>query len=150
MNTFETNRRFDRVVSVEMFEHMRNYQVLLKKIASWMKPAATLFVHMFTHRRFAYPFEVRDASDWMSQYFFTGGIMPSDGLLLYFQDDVMLREHWQVSGTHYARTAEAWLAKMDAHRPEILPLLEQTYGGSDSAPSDRKKKALKWWVYWRV
>jgi len=150
MNSFDTSRRFDRVVSVEMFEHMRNYQRLLKKIASWMKPAATLFVHIFTHNRFAYPFEVHDASDWMSQYFFTGGIMPSDDLLLHFQDDVKIREHWQVDGTHYAGTAEAWFANMDAHRAEILPLFEQTYGGRASVPSDRKKVALKWWVYWRV
>lgn len=150
MNTFETSRRFDRVVSVEMFEHMRNYQLLLRKIASWMKPAATLFLHIFTHRRFAYPFEVRDASDWMSQYFFTGGIMPSDDLLLYFQDDVKIREHWQVSGTHYAKTAEAWLANMDAHRSEIVPLFEQAYGGTAPARSDPENEALRWWVYWRV
>jgi cyclopropane-fatty-acyl-phospholipid synthase len=150
MNSFDTSRRFKRVVSVEMFEHMRNYRLLLRKIASWMKPAATLFVHIFTHKRFAYPFEVRDASDWMSQYFFTGGIMPSDDLLLYFQDDVTIREHWQVSGLHYAKTAEAWLSNMDRHRTEILPQFEQTYGGSDSGLSDRRKEALKWLVYWRV
>jgi len=150
MNSFDTSRRFDRVVSVEMFEHMRNYQLLLKKIASWMKPAATLFVHIFTHNRFAYPFEVRDGSDWMSQYFFTGGIMPSDDLLLYFQDDVRIREHWQVSGTHYAKTAEAWLANMDVHRTQILPLFEQTYGSTASTHSTRSQEALKWCVYWRV
>ncbi|HEX7961291.1 MAG TPA: cyclopropane-fatty-acyl-phospholipid synthase family protein [Terriglobales bacterium] len=150
MNTFETSRRFDRVVSVEMFEHMRNYQLLLNKIASWMKPAGTLFVHIFTHRRFAYPFEVRDASDWMSQYFFTGGIMPSDDLLLYFQDDLQIRQHWQLSGTHYAKTAEAWLANMDDHRAEILPLFGQTYGDTAANLLDRRKEARKWWVYWRV
>jgi cyclopropane-fatty-acyl-phospholipid synthase len=150
MNSFDTSRRFDRVVTVEMFEHMRNYQLLLKKIASWMKPAATLFIHIFTHRRFAYPFEVRDASDWMSRYFFTGGIMPSDDLLLYFQGDVKIREHWQVDGMHYAKTAEAWLANMDAHRRQILPLFEQTYAGTASTHSARSKEALKWWVYWRA
>jgi cyclopropane-fatty-acyl-phospholipid synthase len=150
MNSFDTSRRFDRVVSVEMFEHMRNYQLLLRKIASWMKPEATLFVHIFTHKTFAYPFEVHDASDWMSQYFFTGGIMPSDDLLLYFQDDVNIRDHWLVSGTHYSKTAEAWLTNMDAHRKEILLLFEQTYGRTASTSSGRRKEALKWWVYWRV
>ena len=138
---FPAETRFDRVVSVEMFEHMRNYRTLLARIASWMAPKATLFVHIFTHRTFAYPFEVRDETDWMARYFFTGGIMPSDDLLLYFQRDVLLLEHWQVPGWHYSLTSEAWLQNMDHHRAEIMPLLAQTYG----AP-----QALRWWVYWRV
>ncbi|MGC4083327.1 MAG: cyclopropane-fatty-acyl-phospholipid synthase family protein [Vicinamibacterales bacterium] len=138
---FPEGVRFDRVVSVEMFEHMRNYEVLLQRISGWMNPGATLFVHIFTHARYAYPFEVRDESDWMAKYFFTGGIMPSDDLLLYFQRDLRLREHWQVDGTHYQRTAEAWLVNMDAHRARILPLLTEVYG---------KRDAGKWWNYWRV
>jgi cyclopropane-fatty-acyl-phospholipid synthase len=138
---FPASRRFDRVVSVEMFEHMRNYETLLGRIAGWMRPQATLFVHIFSHTRFAYPFEVRDDSDWMARYFFTGGIMPSDDLLLYFQRDLRLREHWQLDGTHYQLTAEAWLANMDRHRDELLPLLAQTYGAD---------QARRWWVYWRV
>jgi cyclopropane-fatty-acyl-phospholipid synthase len=132
---------FDRVVSVEMFEHMRNYDELLRRVASWMKPQATLFVHIFTHRDVAYPFEVRDASDWMARYFFTGGIMPSDDLLLYFQRDLRIESHWQVDGTHYQRTAEDWLANMDRHREELLPVLAATYGGNE---------VRRWWVYWRV
>jgi cyclopropane-fatty-acyl-phospholipid synthase len=143
MNRLEKpgNRLFDRVVSVEMFEHMRNYELLLARVASWMKPAGTLFVHIFTHREYAYPFEVRDESDWMSRYFFTGGIMPSDDLLLYFQRDVRLSDHWQVSGRHYQLTSEAWLANMDANRAAIMPLFVQTYGAD---------QATRWWVYWRV
>jgi cyclopropane-fatty-acyl-phospholipid synthase len=142
---FPAGRRFDRVVSVEMFEHMRNYESLLRRIAGWMREDATLFVHIFTHREFAYPFETRGAGDepgdWMSRHFFTGGIMPSDDLLLYFQSDVVLREHWHVPGRHYQRTAEDWLANMDRHRGEIVPLFAATYG---------EREARKWWVYWRV
>jgi cyclopropane-fatty-acyl-phospholipid synthase len=138
---FPAGTQFDRVVSVEMFEHMRNYQTLLARVASWMKPAATLFVHIFTHSRYAYPFEVRDESDWMAKYFFTGGIMPSDDLLHYFQSDVRLIDHWQVDGRHYQLTAEAWLQNMDSSRATVMPILQTAYGAD---------QALKWWVYWRV
>jgi len=140
-NRFTDGAVFDRVVSVEMFEHMRNYRLLLKKVASFLKPDGKLFVHIFTHKEFAYLFEVRDETDWMSQYFFTGGIMPSDDLLFYFNDDLRVEQHWQVDGTHYGRTAEAWLKNMDRHKREILPLFEQTYG---------KENSLKWWVRWRL
>jgi cyclopropane-fatty-acyl-phospholipid synthase len=141
MNTFTIEETFDRVVSVEMFEHMRNYRLLMKKVASFLKPDGKLFVHIFTHKEYAYLFEVKDQSDWMSKYFFTGGIMPSDGLLFYFNEDLSVSGHWHVSGTHYGKTADAWLANMDRHRPEIMPLLEDTYG---------KGHALQWWVYWRL
>jgi cyclopropane-fatty-acyl-phospholipid synthase len=133
--------RFDRVVSVEMFEHMRNYETLLARIAGWMSAEATLFVHIFTHHRFAYTFEVRDETDWMAKYFFTGGIMPSDDLLHYFQRHLRLADHWQVDGRHYQLTSEAWLQNMDAHRETLMPILANAYGGN---------QALKWWVYWRV
>jgi len=138
---FPADRRFDRAVSVEMFEHMRNYQTLLGRIAGWLRPGGTLFVHIFTHVRYAYPFEVRDQSDWMARYFFTGGIMPSDHLLAYFQRDLRLAEHWRVSGTHYQKTAEAWLANMDRERERVMPVLAATYGATE---------ARRWWVYWRV
>jgi cyclopropane-fatty-acyl-phospholipid synthase len=138
---FPDETRFDRIVSVEMFEHMRNYDTLLARVASWLAPKATLFVHIFTHARFAYPFEVRDETDWMAKYFFTGGIMPSDNLLLYFQRDVVLVDHWHVPGWHYQLTSEAWLQNMDRHRDDIMPVLERTYG---------TEQALRWWVYWRV
>ena len=138
---FPAGTGFDRVVSVEMFEHMRNYETLLGRVASWMNPGATLFVHIFTHHRYAYTFEVRDESDWMARYFFTGGIMPSDDLLHYFQRDLRLVDHWQVDGRHYQLTSEAWLQKMDAHRRELMPILAGAYGAD---------QARKWWVYWRV
>ena len=138
---FPPERRFDRVVSVEMFEHMRNYETLLGRIAGWLRPGGTLFVHIFTHARYAYPFEVRDESDWMARYFFTGGIMPSDHLLLYFQNALRLADHWRVSGTHYQKTAEAWLANMDRERERVMPVLAATYGDGE---------ARRWWVYWRV
>ena len=114
-----------------------------------MKPSATLFVHIFAHHRFAYPFEARDADDWMAEHFFTGGIMPSDDLLLYFQRDLKLREHWQVSGAHYRDTSEAWLRNLDANREEILSLFAQTYGRGQVGKS-RQAEALRWLVRWRV
>lgn len=138
---FPAGTQFDRVVSVEMFEHMRNYQLLLQRIAGWLRPGGTLFVHIFTHKDYAYPFEVRDASDWMAKYFFTGGQMPSDDLLAYFQDDLRLAEHWHVDGTHYQNTAEAWLCNMDRHADEVKSLFAATYGAQE---------VTRWWVYWRV
>ncbi len=141
MNDFAPDRTFDRVVSIEMFEHMRNYERLLARIASWLIPGGKLFVHIFCHRELAYPFEVRDASDWMAKYFFTGGLMPSADLLLHFTGPVELEERWLVNGIHYEKTALAWLANMDTHRDEILPVLTSVYGRSEER---------RWWVYWRV
>ncbi len=141
MNTFSIGEQFDRVVSVEMFEHMRNYQLLMKKVASCLKPDGKLFIHIFTHKEYTYLFEVRDETDWMSKYFFTGGIMPGDDLLFYFNDDLAVEKHWHVNGTHYGKTSEAWLKNMDNHKTEIIPLFEETYG---------KGQAIKWWVYWRI
>ncbi len=141
MNHFDTEKRFDRVVSVEMFEHMRNYELLLRKVASWMKPDAKLFVHIFCHREYSYLFEEEGTDNWMGKYFFSGGIMPSDDLLLYFQDDVALEDHWRVDGRHYERTANHWLANMDSKKVQIMPVLELTYG---------KKDAARWFQRWRI
>ena len=142
MNVFDTEAgRFDRVVSVEMFEHMKNYQALMASIARWLKPGGLLFVHIFTHQRLAYHFVARDESDWMARYFFTGGQMPSHDLLMHFQERLSLVSDWKVNGTHYQRTAEAWLRNMDARRGQIMPLFRDTYGEAN---------ATKWWAYWRI
>jgi cyclopropane-fatty-acyl-phospholipid synthase len=141
MNTFEAPGLFDRVVSVEMFEHMRNWKALLDRVGRWLRDDGRLFIHIFTHREYAYPYDVADDSDWMARYFFSGGIMPGDGLLHEFNDIFTMDGHWRVSGVHYQKTAEAWLANMDRHRAELWPILERTYGARD---------ARRWWVRWRV
>ena len=140
MNDFSIDKRFDRVVSVEMFEHMRNYHELLRRISNWLKPGGKLFVHIFTHRCLAYPFETEGEDNWMGRYFFTGGIMPSEDLLLHFQDDLKLEKRWRVNGRHYQRTCEAWLQNQDRYRAEIMTLFRETYGSD----------ANRWFHRWRV
>ncbi len=133
--------QFDRVVSVEMFEHLKNYQKLFAHIARWLRPGGLLFTHIFTHHALSYHFVSEGPSDWMSRYFFTGGQMPAHDLLPQFQDDLQLVENWKVNGRHYQQTAEHWLQNMDAHRDEIIPLFRDTYGAD---------QATKWWAYWRT
>jgi cyclopropane-fatty-acyl-phospholipid synthase len=141
MNDFSTDRRFDRVVSVEMFEHMRNYQELLGRIHRWLKPGGKLFVHIFTHRHLAYPFQTEGEDNWMGRYFFTGGLMPSRDLLPRFRGDLTLEQQWHFNGRHYQRTLEAWRVNQDRHRAELLALFRETYG---SEPAER------WFQRWRV
>lgn len=140
-NDFETQRRFDRVVSVEMFEHLRNWPRAFAQVAGWLKPGGRFFMHVFAHRGAPYAFEVRDASDWMSRHFFSGGMMPSDDLALQCQDDLALLQRWRWDGRHYARTAAAWLQRLDAAKPALEPVFASVYG--DGA-------APVWWQRWRI
>ena len=133
MREFETDQRFDRVVSVEMFEHMRNYRLLLERISNWLTPQGKLFVHIFCHRHLAYLFETEGSDNWMGRHFFTGGIMPSEDLLLHFQDHVEIEQRWRVSGSHYAATCEAWLQRLDERRDEVTALFEPLVGQSEAA-----------------
>lgn len=141
MNDFQIKEKFDRIISVEMLEHMKNYQKLFEKLSGFLKPEGLFFIHIFTHKEFAYPFEVRDETDWMAKYFFTGGMMPSHNLFLYFQNHLTIRNHWVVNGVHYGKTSEAWLENMDKNKTQILPILEKAYG---------KENVTKWWSYWRI
>lgn len=139
--TLELDEKFDRVISIEMFEHMRNYKELLKRISSWLNPQGTLFVHIFVHKELTYKFEIVDETDWMSKYFFSGGIMPSEHLLYYFKDDMHVDNHWRVNGTHYGKTARAWLENMDKNKQRIMEIFNEHYP---------KGEAPKWFNYWRI
>ena len=141
MNVFSSQEKFDRVVSVEMIEHMRNHKKLFKNIASWLKPKGMFFMHIFVHQSQPYLFEVEGDDDWMSKYFFSGGMMPSKDLPLYFQDQMKLLSQWDWSGTHYEKTANAWLENLDKNKTRVLPILKETYGEKDGE---------MWLQRWRI
>jgi cyclopropane-fatty-acyl-phospholipid synthase len=141
MNEFAIDRQFDRVVSVEMFEHMRNHRELLSRVAGWLRPEGRLFIHIFCHRTLPYAFEGLNDADWMSQHFFTGGIMPSFDLLHQYDENFTVVQDWWLAGTHYQKTAEAWLRKIDANRDEVQRILADVYGEADAA---------RWYHRWRI
>ena len=140
MNDFETENNYDRVVSIEMFEHMRNYKKLLSKISSWLNDDGKLFIHIFTHQSVVYPFENQGEADWMAREFFSGGMMPSHDLLLHFQDDLIIEDVWRMSGTHYEKTSLAWVDKMDANKDIVMKIFSETYGDD----------AKLWFQRWRI
>ena len=141
MNEFSIDDKFDRIVSVEMFEHMRNYEQLLDKVSSWLKPSGKLFIHIFTHKTLVYPFTEDGDGDWMGRNFFSGGIMPSHQLLLYFQKRLNIEESWRFNGSHYEKTSLAWLNKMDANKIKIMSIFSETYGDEN---------ASIWFQRWRI
>jgi cyclopropane-fatty-acyl-phospholipid synthase len=141
MNSFQPQQRFDRIVSVEMFEHMRNWRELFARINDWLTPGGLFFMHVFCHRSTPYAFEQQGPSDWMGRHFFSGGMMPSDDLAARFQDDLRLVGRWRWDGTHYEKTANAWLRNLDAHRGAALEALAATYG---------TEAAETWLQRWRV
>jgi cyclopropane-fatty-acyl-phospholipid synthase len=138
---FDPPEQFNRVVSVEMLEHVRNHKALLERVASWLRPDGRLFVHIFCHRCHVYPFQPAGDGGWMAEHFFSGGVMPSWDYLTRCQDGLALVERWQVEGCHYARTLRAWLENLDRHRASVMPLLRAT---------DGPDRARLWLAYWRV
>jgi cyclopropane-fatty-acyl-phospholipid synthase len=140
--TFLSDRTYDRIVSVEMFEHMRNYGVLFDRIRSWLNPAGKLFVHVFAHRRFPYLFETEGADNWMGRYFFTGGTMPSFGLLPRVAGALALEESWWMDGRHYARTLEDWLLNLDERRADVRRIFAETHG-----PSGARVQIQRWRMF---
>jgi cyclopropane-fatty-acyl-phospholipid synthase len=141
MNTFRAPGAYDRVVSVEMFEHLRNWGAMLERVHGWLRPGGRFFMHVFCHRAVPYSFEDVDDSDWMSRHFFSGGMMPSDELPARFQQHLRLAQRWRWDGRHYERTANAWLANMGARRDALWPIVERAYGA---------RHAALWWQRWRI
>jgi cyclopropane-fatty-acyl-phospholipid synthase len=141
MNEFDAGARYDRIVTIEMFEHMRNWEELLRRARGWLRDDGYLFQHVFAHASRPYAFEVKDESDWMSRYFFTGGMMPSHDMLDHLDIPFEVVERWKVSGTHYARTAEDWLKNLQDRREDALPVLAETYGND---------VAELWYQRWRL
>lgn len=140
MNTFAPQGRFDRIVSVEMFEHMLNWRVLLERVRSWLKDDGRFFMHVFTHSQAPYRFDHHDKADWIAQHFFTGGIMPSHDFIREFADIVTVEQDWRWSGTHYRDTARLWLQNFDDNADAIRTIMTDVYG----------KDAALWQRRWRL
>lgn len=136
--TLTRSETYDRIISIEMMEHMRNYDVLFKTLSGWLKSNGNLFIHIFGHRNKPYTFD--DETSWMARHFFSGGQMPSKQLFSYFNSSLCIDKIWEISGTHYAMTSLNWLHNMDRSKSRIMSIFQQTYG----------KEAKKFWIYWRL
>ena len=132
MRDFTIDRQFDRVVSVEMFEHMQNYDLLLRRVSRWLSPGGKLFVHIFCRRHLPYLFETEGADNWMGRHFFTGGVMPSENLFSHFADDLTVAQQWSVNGQHYGRTCDQWLAQLDSQYDEVVALFAADLGRAEA------------------
>ena len=141
VNRLSLDRRFDRIVSIEMFEHLRNYRSLFERIAGWLQPEGKLFVHIFCHRSLMYPFETEGEDNWMGRHFFTGGLMPSADTFAHFQEHLRIEQRWLLPGTHYERTANHWLENQDRQRDEVMAVLREAYG---------EREAARWFQRWRM
>lgn len=142
VNTFEPDQTFDRVVSVEMFEHVRNHRRLFRRIHAWLKEEGKLFTHVFCHRSTSYPFEVDGEDDWMSKHFFSGGTMPADELFLRIAGPLELESRWRWSGQHYAKTSECWLENLDRRKTEVLPIFEK-----EMSPDEAIRMFHRWRIF---
>lgn len=140
INSFQPTEKYDRIISIEMFEHLRNYQELFHRIHSWLNPKGKIFIHIFTHNKYTYKFDVMDDSDWMAKYFFTGGMMPGKEFLFKFSNNFHTHEQWEINGSHYSKTLEAWLQHMDENIELIKPIFKKSYG----------KEYSKFIAYWRI
>ncbi len=141
INTFSIDETFDRIVTIEMLEHVRNHASVFERISNWLKNDGRFFVHVFSHRQYAYPFEVDGNRDWMARYFFTGGIMPSHNLFRNYDKHIKIEQDWQLSGIHYKKTLDAWLHNMEAAKPKVLEIFRKTYGND---------QAKVWFHRWRM
>ncbi len=139
INNLSFKHKFDRIVSVEMFEHVRNYKKLLNNLKNLMNSEGKLFIHIFNHKEHSYPYEIRGDSDWMSKYFFTGGIMPSADIFDFFNDDFFVTKYWKVDGIHYAKTCRHWLQNHYANKTKIIDLFNAHYDDAN-----------KWYQRWRL
>lgn len=141
MNIFDIDKKFDRIISIEMFEHMRNYNVLFERVASWLKDDGKVFIHVFCHKNASYFFETEGEDNWMGKYFFTGGVMPSFDLFERVQDSLKLQKKWKVNGKHYQETSEQWFNNMEKNERQLMGVLAKTYG---------KDNAKLWFERWKI